>query len=124
MKKIYETLNEEIKYDTVNNKLYFDNISHHLFITPYLRNNEDYIRQIKSIPQLRRILEELVEKEGSLWFKDVDEDFNYRMIDIRKFLKNWKEILIRINLENKEEPNIIVTNMKKVNSSNELFCEF
>ena len=122
--KIYETFNEEIKDDTVDKKLYFDNISHHLFITPYLKCEEDYIRQIKSIPQLRRILDELIEKEGSLWFKDVDEKFNYRMIDIRKFLKNWKEILIRINLENKDEPNIIVTNMNKVNSSNELFCEF
>jgi hypothetical protein len=38
---------------------------------------------------------------------DEDKNFDYRMIDPINFLNNWKDILIKINLQNKENiPNL------------------
>lgn len=107
IKNLYNKFDNKIKNNKVDVSKYFCNISHHLFITPYLKSSE-FISKVRNIPNLAKILDELYLKEGMLWFMD-DEDtnFDYRKIDPINFLNNWNEILIKINLNNKETiPNI------------------
>ena len=95
---LYKKWNNDIKENTVPFKKYFDSVSHHIFITPYLRNS-DFIKQIKYIKNLYQILEELYKLQGSLWLEEYNEEYNYRNIDPKKFLYNWKEALIKVNLK-------------------------
>jgi hypothetical protein len=107
IKDLYNYFDNKIIEETVTLDKYFGNISHHLFITPYLKSS-DFIDKIRNIPNLSIILDELYKKEGILWFMDdEDKNFDYRMIDPINFLNNWKDILIKINLQNKENiPNL------------------
>lgn len=98
--KLYEKWNKKIDSLQATNDRYFNSLSHHIFITPYLRNS-DYLDKIDNIPNLKKILDELNNVEGGLWFKDNEnKEFNYRRINPVKFLENWSHVMNKINLEN------------------------
>lgn len=95
--KLYKKWDKHIKDNTVKLENYFDSISHHLFITPYLKNS-DYVDKINNIPKLSLILEELEKEQGCLWFLDNEsKDFDYKEIDPIRFIKNWKDVIIKVN---------------------------
>lgn len=98
--ELYKKWDKYISDNSVDISNYFDSISHHLFITPYLKSS-DYVDKIKNIPKLSIILNELEDKEGCLWFLDNDTNkkFNYKNIDPINFIKNWKEIINKINMD-------------------------
>jgi len=44
------------------------------------------------------ILEELEKEQGCLWFLDNEsKDFDYKEIDPIRFIKNWKDVIIKVN---------------------------
>lgn len=99
---LYEKWDKYIYENTVDYDNYFDSISHHLFITPYLKNSS-YVDKINNIPKLPLILEELEKEQGCLWFLDDESKYlDYREIDPIKFIKNWKDVIVKVNFNDKE----------------------
>ena len=75
----------------INKDEYFDNLSHLLFITPYLSFTDFFDKTTLSIynqDDRKIIFEELKE-----FFLDLNNiNFNYRKLDIKKFISIWKNI--------------------------------
>lgn len=83
---------EEINNDNIKKEEYLNSVSHHLLITPF-------IMQFPLPENIIKIKNEIKLIEN-LWLTDINS-FKYREIDIKLFLKNWEEALIRINLNDK-----------------------
>ena len=83
---------EEINNDNIKKDEYLNSVSHHLLITPF-------IMQFPLPENIIKIKNEIKLIEN-LWLTDINS-FKYREIDIKLFLKNWTEALIRINMNDK-----------------------
>lgn len=92
-----DNFSEKINRNFILNNEYFDNISHLLFITPYLSftdfsdktNLAIYNQEDRKI-----IFEEL--KDFFLDMKNIN--FNYRKVNIKRFISIWNKIKININI--------------------------
>lgn len=85
---------KEINEDNVQLSNYLNNINHHLLITPHILsyNSSEYIKNI--IKEIGYI--------PNLW-SDNNDDFNYRNIDIKLFLKKYTDALLKININKNDE---------------------
>jgi hypothetical protein len=83
---------EEINNDNIKKDEYLNSVSHHLLITPF-------IMQFPLPENIIKIKNEIKSIEN-LWLTDINS-FKYRELDIKLFLKNWGEALIRINMNDK-----------------------
>jgi hypothetical protein len=78
---------KEIKEDNVDNDKYLNSNNHYLIITPFL--------SFYNIPaNIKQIVAEIGDIDN-LWIND---NFNYRCLDIKKFFELWNEAIIKINL--------------------------
>jgi hypothetical protein len=96
LNSVIEYLSNNINNNINNNNIidvneYFDNLSHLLFITPYLSFTDFIDKTTLSIysPDKRKIIfEELKE-----FFLDLNNiNFNYRELDVKKFISIWNNI--------------------------------
>ena len=79
---------QEITLDNVIPSQYLNVYSHHLLITPFIVNLPPHIKEMLTKNNLDTI--------DNMWFND--NDFEYRNIDIHKFLGIWNKTLLQINL--------------------------
>lgn len=93
---LVELWQNNILNDNISLEKYFNSINHHILITPFLKkilwkfksNDFEYIiNHFSSI--------------DNLWWNNYDSDYNYKDIDINKFLNIWNELLIKIKLNKK-----------------------
>lgn len=89
--------NENITEDNYDKSKYLNSINHYLLISPFI--------QINKIPkEILNIINEI----GKIDNLFMDENFNYRNIDINNFLKLWSNTSqkINLNIKNNELINI------------------
>jgi hypothetical protein len=95
--KLDELFLKKINNNFIDKDNYFDNLSHLLFITPYLSFTDFFDKTTLAIynQENRKIIfEELKE-----FFLDMNNvNFNYRKLDVKKFISIWKNINININI--------------------------
>ena len=80
---IITTWHKEISYDNMSSLYYLNNIHHYLLITPFISIypvTDDMKEIIKGLDCI-----------DNLWFKE--EDFDYRNLDIRKFLEKYETLV-------------------------------
>ena len=89
----------EIKNENVSPANYLNSINHHLIISPFISFDTLPTYIIKIIEQLEII--------DNLWLEQSNSDiglitnFNYRSIDIIKFLKNWNNAINQLDFNSK-----------------------
>lgn len=87
-----------IDSNILDKEKYIDSILHHLIITPYLLDS-NYIDLLDNKELLKKIISNFNEKLNSIWTtKEID---NFNKIDPKTLLKEWYEILYKINEINK-----------------------
>ena len=93
-----EDFNIIIESNILDKDKYIDSILHHLIITPYLLDS-NYIDLLDNKELLKKIISNFNEKLNSIWTsKEID---NFNKIDPKTLLKEWYEILYKINEMNK-----------------------
>jgi hypothetical protein len=96
-----DKFNDEILLDTMDNNNYFNSINHYLIISPYIKDilykfkNKDIEYFIKNI------------NIDGLWI-EFDTNFKYKDIDIYQFINSWKNSLIKLLLNMKLTPEILM----------------
>ena len=93
--------NDEIITDTIDNNNYFNSINHYLIISPYIKDilykfkNKDIEYFIKNI------------NIDGLWI-DFETNYKYKEINIYQFINSWKNSLIKLLLNVKLTPEILM----------------
>lgn len=96
-----EKFDDEILIETTNINNYFNSINHYLIISPYIKDilhkfdNKEIEFFIKNI------------NIDNLWI-DFDTNYKYKELNIENFMDLWKESLIRLSLNIKINPEILL----------------
>ena len=91
---LIEEFDNEINNETVTVDKYLNSINHHIIITP---NIKEIIWKFKS-NDLEFIINYI--KINNFWL-DNNENFKYKDFDIDEFLKQWFDIIIKLNISHK-----------------------
>ena len=95
----------EIKDENVDISNYLNPTNHFLLITPYIYFNNIPI-EIKKIIENLEIIDNLWLSRSNLEL-ELESTFNYRSINIIKFIKNWNNVKISSDKDNKLNEEII-----------------
>jgi hypothetical protein len=96
-----EKFNDEILIETTNVNNYFNSINHYLIISPYVK---DFLYKFQN-NEIEFFIKNI--SMDGLWI-DFNSNFKYKEIDIYKFIKLWKESLIKLALNIKFNPQILM----------------
>lgn len=91
---LIEEFDNEINNETVTVDKYLNSINHHIIITP---NIKEIIWKFKS-NDLEFIINYI--NINNFWL-DNNENFKYKDFDIDEFLKQWFDIIIKLNISHK-----------------------
>ena len=100
MSVVENDFNKIIESNILEKEKYIDSILHHLIITPYLLDS-NYIDLLDNKDLLKKIISNFNNKLNDIWTSKEIDYFN--KIDPKVLLKEWSEILFKINEENKLE---------------------
>jgi hypothetical protein len=92
---------KEINNESVNSDNYLNSINHHLLITPYIK---EILFKFKN-DEIKFFIENL--KVDNLWC-DLENNIRYKDINLNEFIKSWKESLIKLSLNLKYNPEILL----------------
>ena len=100
-----------LEKNKVKKKDYFDYISHQIFITPFLdyNNIEQYIEMTDK--KILTITKDIITKIDNITINKL-EDFNYKDIDPKNFIKLWTSLLSKIFYSNKKKEQEINKSIK------------
>ncbi len=99
-KNLEVEFNKIIESNILKKEKYFDSILHHLIITPYLLDS-NYIDLLENKELLKKIIKNFNDKLNIIWANSDNDEFD--KIDPKILLKEWSDILYKINQQNKLE---------------------
>ena len=100
-KNIINNINNDILLDTTTNNKYLNSINHHLIITPYIK---DILHKFQNT-EIDYFIKNI--NINSFWF-DFNNDFKYKDFNLYNFIDIWKETLIKLSLNIKFNPIILI----------------
>ena len=98
--KLEEEFNTIIKNNILEKDKYIDSILHHLIITPYLVDS-NYIEMLENKVLIKKIIIKFDGILNKIWNNTEDDVFN--KVDPKLILKEWKDVLYKVNQQNKLE---------------------
>jgi len=100
-KDIITNFNDEILLETTNINNYFNSINHYLIISPYVK---DLLHKFQN-NEIEFFIKNI--NLDGLWI-DFNSNFKYKELNIYKFNQLWKESLIKLSLNIKFNPQILM----------------
>jgi len=96
-----DKFSDEILIETTNINNYFNSINHYLIISPYIK---DILHKFQN-KEIEFFIKHI--NIDGLWI-DFDTNYKYKEINIEKFINLWKESLIKLSLNIKFNPQILI----------------
>ncbi len=100
MEKINQEFEKIIEGNILEKENYIDSTLHHLIITPYLVDS-NYIDMLENKVLIKKIILQFNDILSKIWSNDMNDTFNKE--DPKIILKEWKDVLYKINQQNKLE---------------------
>jgi len=102
---INDKFNDEVTIETTDINNYFNSINHYLIISPYIK---DILYKFKN-KEIEFFIKNI--NIDGLWI-EFDTNYKYKEIDIHKFITSWKNSLIKLLLNIKLNPQILMESEK------------